>query len=362
MRDLAYPEVRLRWCRAAVLALLRRWGIYFGAGILILGGFSNGAVSAMAAIAAWSVLPLFHAASQAGWLAALVAALHGLIGAVVLWALRPVLWSRDWSEVERALPIRPAERRRSDLVVLLIGLCPLWVLYAAGAANLSLSAALHPVLTRALTMLVVSMAVSLSAGFAMLQRMRQPPRSLRRATAPARKPGSVIRRTSTLQALSLKPLWRGPAQRLARLLLLGGTALLAPAAGLWLWGERAGWWLAGFALMSLALTTRLQSLADSDLAPLHEAALPLPLSATALRRTRQLIVWSPLPPALAVLMAALLHGPHAPRPVLLMAYAAACLAASAAQVLARGKSPETQVSRWLLSLVLMIALASEVLP
>ncbi|HMC16940.1 MAG TPA: hypothetical protein VKI18_14980 [Albitalea sp.] len=359
--SLSYAEVRSRWCRAALLALLRRWGIYLAAGVLILGGFSNGALSSMSALAAWSVLPLLHAAASSPWLAALVAVAHGLVGAVVLWGLRPLLWPRHWAEVERALPLRAAERRRSDLTVLLFGLAPLWAVYAAGTARwlLDLPAWLPPVLARAAAMLALSMALSVAAGLAMLHRMRRPPPALRRRPHRATYATAIMRGTTPLQALTLRPLWRGPAQRLARLWLLGAAALFGVAAALWRWGEAAPWWLAAFAALSLLLTSRLRSLAETDLAPLHDAAAPLPLRREVLRWSRHGVVLSPLPPALAAIVIALLHGPRDVRPAVLAAYGVTCVAASVVQVVWPGRVAESQVSRWLLSLVLMLALASE---
>ena len=89
-----------------------------------------------------------------------------------------------------------------------------------------------------------------------------------------------------------------------------------------------------------------------------EACAWLPLSPAALQRGRDLLCLLPLLPAGAVLAIGLRDAAF--RPAVLAAYLLACVGACTWQVLSRTTEPADQSSRWLFSLVLCLALASEV--
>jgi hypothetical protein len=367
---LTYTRVRLRWCLSALLALLRRWGIYLIVGVLVLGSSGNGAIAAMAGMTGWSVLPLMRASREPVWWMPLIAAAHSLAGAVVMWGLRPVLWSRSWAEAENALPIDPREQRRSDVLVATLGLMPLFGAYVAGAF---VWVGKSPPWMQGGWMLAffglaLSMLMSACWGALILRSMRRSPRmsAARRVRKTVIK--APLESLSAITALVVLPLLRGPANRAGRLLVAGTLALLLVDAALARWTGLAAWWLAGFAALAFALTTRLNGVLTADLAPVHLACTPLPLSMQMLLRTRRTTALLPQLVGQAVLLAALVPSRHAVRPAVLAAYMLAAVAGAAHQVIAttsidgpREQDPANRVSAWLFILVLLVALASEVI-
>lgn len=370
---LSYTRVRLGWCLAALIGQLRRWGIYLGVGVVVLGGTGNGAVAAMSGLTAWSVLPLIRVSQEPfGW-TPLVAAAHSLAGALVVWGLRPLLWSRAWNEAERALPIAPAQRRLSDLLVVTLGLAPLFGAYVAGTV---VWIGKSPAWMQGgwaswasfFVGLLMSMTLSVAWGGLILSSMRRPLRSgpagrlLRTASAPAR------RGLSPFSAVVVLPLLRGPADRAGRLLLASVVALLLVDAALWRWPGLAAWWLAAFAALALVLTTRLNSVVTSDITPLHLACTPLALAPATLLRARRVVALLPQFVGQAMLLVALVPVRHAVRPAVLVAYMLAAIAGAIHQVVTttaieglREHDPAHRVSIWLFTLVLLVALASEVI-
>lgn len=161
-------------------------------------------------------------------------------------------------------------------------------------------------------------------------------------------------------------LWRGPARRTGVTALLGSMVLacwalagaaLGPASGLAAW---QGWWLAGFAGLGLIVSTRVNQLSRAEYQPLIEACAALPLSRKALSARRA--SWALLPLGLPLaLLAALLPWPGVRTPVAL-AYLAANGAASAWEVAVPSTDPAARASRWGFWLVLLVALASAVMP
>jgi hypothetical protein len=49
---LTYHRTRLQWCAAALWRLLRQWLVYLVIGLVLLGAFSAGATTSMAALVA----------------------------------------------------------------------------------------------------------------------------------------------------------------------------------------------------------------------------------------------------------------------------------------------------------------------
>lgn len=371
----SYSQIRLAWCRTALISLMRRWGIYVLVGLLVLGGAGSSALAAITALAAWSVLPLFQAAQQSIGQAFVLTLVYALVGGMLVWGLSPVLWPRAWAEAERALPIVEREQRRSDLTVVLLGLTPLFAVYFVGTAIWLVKAPawFRPVRSWAMMMLFASMALSLTLGVAVLWWRRGLPatstpvwtgRKGRRRVA-----SSTRRQTlSIAMALVPLPLWRGPAQRCGRFLLVSLLALLACEAALMAWPLYASWWLAAFAALAQALTTRLNVLVVTELGALHGACAALPVSNRWLQVARRTVAMAPLLTGLALLPTALAYSPVALQTTVWMAYLVALPLGNMALVAASGAQPKVQrsedaaarVSWWLVVLVLSLALASEV--
>ena len=379
--------MRLRWCAAALRAFTARWGIYGLVAAILMGAGSDSPVASVAGLAAWTVLPLFSAASQPLALAAVVL-LQSALGGVLVWAMRPLLWNARWRAVERALPIPGSALRRSDASVVALGLLPLLALYSIGGAAwwLQRPAWLLPWAWQAGAGWIVMVAGSWLAGWAVMQAWRRAgprplrPRApasvvvLRTGTAPftgvsagsrARHVAPLVPRRPQAWAWALA-LWRGPARRTGVTALLGSAGLAAwalagaawgPASGLAAW---QGWWLAGFALLGLIVSTRVNQLSRAEYQPLIDACAVLPLSPAGLQRRRA--AWALLPLGLPLaLLAALLPWPAVRLP-LAVAYLAANGVASAWEVAVPGADPAARASRWGVWGVLLLALASEVMP
>jgi hypothetical protein len=351
--------MRLAWCRRTLLALARRWGVY---ALVVLMGISAGAVGALqiaAAIAAASVLPLFRAVTQTLPLPVFGTAAQALVGAALVWVLRPLLLPQRWLEAERALPLPQPVQRRSDALLVALALLPLWGLYAAGAASVlgQDPAWLRPHRGAALGALVLAGCGSVALGVLLLQGRRRAPRYRLRAG----RTGSTGGKRRWPLVLLLLPLWRGPARRLGALLAASALLLLLPVAGLVLWPQGGGWWLAALAAAGFLLSGRAALLVREEIGPLLAAASMLPLPPRTLARRAALLPLLPLLPAQAALPAWLLAAGPPVRPGVLLAYGLAAFGAAAWQAQAPAAQDQTAGARWLLLLALQVALASEVL-
>lgn len=374
--NLSYGQVRLAWCRMALVSLIRRWGIYVLVGLLVLGGAGSSAVAAMTAFAAWSVLPLFQSALQPIGRAFLMTFGYALVGGMVVWGLSPVLWPRAWAEAERALPIVEREQRISDLIVVLLGLTPLFAVYFAGATIWLVKAPawFQPVQSWALGMLFTSMALSIVFGVAIVARRRglaansTPAWTGRKCHRPALHASSKQQTLSSAVALVVIPLWRGPAQRSGRFFSLSFLALMSCVASLMVWPMYAPWWLAAFAALAQVLISRLNVLVSTELGPLHDACAALPISGLWLQSARHVVVMAPLIISQTMLLMTLTYSPVAIKSAVWVTYLVALplgnmalVAASSARTdMQRSADAAARVSWWLLVLVLFLALASEV--
>jgi hypothetical protein len=365
---LGYHAMRMRWCRAALWAFVRRWAVYLVVAAVVFAagmpGGVGGALGAVQGLCAWLVLPLFHAMTEPAWIVPAVV-LHALAGAGLVQGMRPLLWPSRWAAAERALPIDAAETLRSDARVVPMGLLPWMLPCGLGAQALLAShpAWLQPVRGRAVLALVVALAGSVLLGVAMLQWLRRAPRPVAaqaRELAPSlpRAVASIAHAGWPL-ALIGWPLWRGPAKRSGRLLAAGALVLCAPAIGLVQWPQAGGWWLAAYAGGAFGIVTRLNGLARLELTPLLDACLPLPLSPAALQRGRAALALVPLALSGVVLLVALAQVPV--RSWVLLGYALACAASCAVEVASAPADAAEKASRWLFCLALMFALGSEVM-
>lgn len=373
LSPLGYPALRLRWCRVAVLAFLRRWGVYGVVAAALFGAGSNSPIDSAAAVAAWLVLPLFRLASQPAALLGM-ALLQSALGGALVWAMRPLLWPASWGAAERGLPIPRRDLLRSDLAVVALCLLPLGLLYALGAATwlLQRPAWLMPWRGAALLALVAVALGSVAAGVLVLQVVRRP-RVAALAAGPrprlAPVPGAAVagnpRRgmaapVGPAWALLALPLWRGPARRSGRALLAGALALVALAIGLHLAPSAlAGWWLAAFAALGMLVTTRVNNLSRAELLPLILACASLPLAPRRLQRQRAWLALLPCALGLGVLALALPW--QAARGPVAVAFMTVCLAVNAVEVTVVSADATHRSSRWLFLLALMVALASEVM-
>jgi hypothetical protein len=373
---LSYHRIRMLWCRVALLRLLRQWLVYLVIGLVLLGAFSAGGTTSIAAMVAWSVLGLFHATSQGIGPGLVAAALHALVGLGVILALRPVLWSVQWAQAEQALPLTQRQRLASDAAVVALALLPLYVIYAAGAATWLTPppAWLRDAKWTALMILTLSMVLSYLAGVGVLQHMRRPTAARHRYPALALQ---VAARPSKRQhptwALMYWPLVRGPAQRSGRW-LVGLTLTLL---GLELALVCARWRLAGvdgvlwcmflWSLVSMAGSSRLHALIQRELAPLHAACTQLPLSQQRLLWLRRGLGLLPLVFGLCAMPLALTLGTWPVRHTVAALYLLASLLGHAWQFDAPRPTrqvnlqiqSQNQAVRWVLTLVLLLALASE---
>lgn len=388
-QPLRYTAVRARWCARAMAAFLRRWGVYAVVTALLFGAGSSSAFASVGAVAAWSVLPLF---SQAGapltWLAGVAA--HCVLAGALVWGMRPLLWPARWAAAERALPIAPAQRWLADTAVVAVGLLPLGLLYGAGAWVWwqRQPAWLVPLRAPAAAAMAAVLVGSVAVGVLVLQwaRRRAAPAVGRRSQVPVAAGPALGRRAGVhagvhadgptgslsawhlgrpgplarIGALWLWPLWRGPARRTGATALAGMAVLGAGAGLLAMHPAAAGWWLAALAAAALLLTTRLQALASLEFAPLLSACAVLPLAPQRLRWQRAALVLMPSALGLAA-SAAALPWPQA-RPLVALAYALAWGAAHAAEVAWADQVPADKAARWVVSLVVLLALASEVVP
>jgi len=357
---------------------VQRWGVYGGVLVAVVvgtaGSVADGAL-VFAGVVAWTVLPLWHALAVTPWTWGLVAlGLQAAIGIGLLRAMRPLLWPMAWRDSENALPLARSETLRSDVVVCSVALLPWWLLQAlGGVAVWSQSPAWQvPVRWPLAAALGLVQLAALAGGVRGLQQARSVPGLNRRrgdgagAAVEARRWARPITRIPWPSALLLRPLWRGPAERLGRL-LTGGTLALGLFTAAMVWRPAwAPWWLAAWSVCALVLVARLNTLSLQSLAPLLQAAADtLPLSAASLERARRVLVLSAAGLSAITLLAGLCWGlpPGALRPAVLVAWCAV-----AAALLWWGTGParapsdaQATASAWLLGLVLMLALSSEIL-
>jgi hypothetical protein len=363
---LNYSAMRLRWCGLALRDFLRRWAIYAVVGAAVASAGAVGWHHIIAAVSAWFVMPLFYAASQGAWLAVALP-VQVLFGTACVWAARNLLWPPHWAESERALPIARAQLLRSDATVVLIALIPLFLLYVIGAASLLGHKAdwLMPVRGRAVSALLLAALLTVVAGVALLQRLRLP----RFAGVQLLKPGAlrpaplhVFGKLRWPLALIAWPLWRGPARRTGFAWAAGAAALLVPAPALVVVGHGEPWFMAGASLLCLMVATRVNALARIEFAELFAAALMLPLAQAPLQHARAALGLLAVVPGLLALCATAqwLHAPGL-RPAVLWAWPLACLAVCFFEVQSQPAEASNKAGRWLLSLVVCVCLATEVL-
>jgi hypothetical protein len=368
---LSYLRVRLLWSGQALRAWLKRWGLYALVLAAAFGGGVAGGAGAVGALAAWTVLPLCRAVAPGPWSAWALPALaaQALVGVALLRAMRPLLWLAPWRLAERALPLARARRWQADLLLLALASLPWWALQGLGAAVLfgHGPAWLRPARGAAAAALLLAQGLALAVAAWQLQRARRVPGLAGRARRAV--PPGPARRSPALSvgwrlALLWWPLWRGPAQALGRWLgggaLVMSACLLLPGPG----GQLASEALALWTVIALAWLARAQALSQLGLAPgLAAAAASLPLRRQTLDRGRRVLLLAPLWASGLGLagVVAWQWSPGQGRPWVLAAW---CLGvAGMSGALSRSGRPEPMAAavRWLLGVVILLALAMEVL-
>jgi hypothetical protein len=377
-----YARARLGWSRVALSDLARRWAIYLLVGLAAGGAFSVGAGDSVQALAAWAVLPLVGNVAQP-WPTALGrSGLQALAGIGLVAALRPCLVPRHWGEIEAALPIAAGQRWAMDVVLSALALALLFVVYGIGMAFWLIRdpAWLQGREAMAIAWVAGTALLSLTGGATVLQQARaawlRADSGLRPAAgrwlASRPPPASAARDQPAAatwpavpwwQALWWWPLWRGPSPCLGRLTLLGVAALLVANALLLFRPAAVGWVLGGFAAPMWLLSTRMVSVACEDFAPLVQACDSLPLDGTRVERWARTGAVLPMLLGVALLCAQVTGGVALFRPPVLLLFAAAC-SGGAAWLVTRPTmgDPQERAAGWLLVLVGILALASEVQP
>jgi hypothetical protein len=365
-----YGAVRLAWCKAALANLIRRWGVYMVIAAVVLGGTDPQAAAALL------LAPLFLSVQQTTIQSLLVCSLYALGGGVLSWLTSPLLWSKTWAEAERVLPLDPAETLRSDIVVVLLGLTPVLLLYLAGTLIwfVKSPAWFEQVWGRCVLLLLAAALADVALGVAMLRYRRRLPKN----AASARVFRSVWRRAgiagqdfpaqSRAKVLLLWPMLHGPARRTGRFLLSTALSLAVCDVALAVDSQHSFWWLAAFAVLAQAQTSRLMVLVNAELGALHQACTVLPLGVRWTTVARYVVAMLPLGAAWLLLVAVLSVRAAFPQ-ISLMLYLAVQIAGNLILIVAlssRAFAAQSSTAAklaiwWLLILVLSLALASEVL-
>jgi len=354
---LSLPQLRWRWSRQALLALLRRWAAFLAVVAAVLGSF-------VSTLIGWPALPLFWA-MQAGtppWLGLAALLGHALPGLLLAWGLREALLPTRWIPFERALPLRRAQMLRADLLVIALALLP-WAslnLISFAAWRAASPAWMQGLWPQAMLGFVLSLLLSAGGALALMQRRRRPGAPARRVQEAL--PPAGRRAVSTWAALLWLPLWRGPARPVLHGLLAAMLGLALCLVAAWRFPAHAAWALAFSTLLTQGFSARLQAQARQCYAPLQAACAMLPLGPRAW--SLRLYALALLPALAAWLGWAMLLalgpwslGPRATPAFFIAAAAAPALALWRPEAL----SPEARAGRWLLSWGVWVALASEVI-
>jgi hypothetical protein len=284
------------------------------------------------------------------------------------------------------LPIPQAATLRSDLLVVLLTLLPVGLLLAVSTAAVlgHHPVWLRPTQGRALAALALASAGAVVLGVAVLQAGRRPAGLWARwrvakgpaaglhgadggasAEQPTRAGLTPLRSLGPLRwplALLALPLWRGPARRTGRALLIGSAAMALPALGLVVLRHGETWCLAAGALLALLVATRVNHLARLETAELFDACRGLPLAAAPRQHARAALgLLAVLPGIVGLCAAALGLRSHGLRVPVLAAWALACLGGCTVEVLAAPADAAAKAGRWLFTLILCVCLATEVL-
>lgn len=365
---LDYDAMRMLRLRAALLAFARRWGLYLATGLVVFGAGSNAPVAIGAALVGALVWPLRHAAAHGLEIVPVVVG-YAVVGAGPVLLSRTLWCPRGWAHAEHALPIDPADVRRSDRRFAWRVTAVWQTLLAAGAVGLAVgdSATATPIV-RAVAVVgwAASFAGSTMLSVAWMGWVRRRPRPTRRRMSTKVdercRSNRVFVATGATRALVVAPLSRGRAPRSAATFAVG-VALASAAATSSRWSAASlPWSLAAFAAIGLTTTGMLRAATLRELQPLWRAPRALPIDTGRCERARLAVVL--LPTVVGTIAAALSAATVAGvRPGAVAAFAATIAVASAIEATTSPTMPaQDRAARWVLLLAAALACASETLP
>jgi hypothetical protein len=366
-----YARVHATACVAVLRRWLGRWAVFTAVAALVAsaGAGLDTALATVAALAAWTALPLARgAAAGGGWLPLAVLG-SAAVGWALLVTMRHALWPAAWREAERALPLAPRQTRSSDLRVVAMAALPWALLQAAGMAVWLLQRPAWLVGHEAALLAagVVAGLLTLGGGLALQRARRRGAPWWRKPGVdtdqpPAATPPLRLRRTGLPAWVLLGwPLVRGVAPRSAQHagLTLAAAALVAAAAA---WRPAwTGLWLALQALIVQVAVSRARGLAALELHPLGRACAALPIAPWRWRAGLDLTCAAPALLGAAAVAAVVMGCAASLRvPVLLGWWAWLGLSATL-DLRVPTADASVQAARWLFLLVVAVALGSEVL-
>lgn len=367
-----YSQIRLAWLKTSLKNFVRRWAIYVAIGLAVLGGGFIG----MVALAAWSVTPIFYAPLQSMLICILISLGYGVLGGIVVFGLSPLLLPRKWIEIERCLPIEASDRLRSDLTVVCLGLTPLLAIYFLGTVIwlVKFPFWLQEIWVKSISVLLASIGISFFLGHEILK--------FRRGTITFSNfnfsfrianclPGYLSDKHAYLSysmALVVLPLIRGTANRSARLFGLILTVLVGSVVILLLFPKWASWTLVTFAVLSQIMVTRLNVVVKEETAHLVEGCAFVPISPNWIKKALRVLVMLPLLLGIVILMIAIIFGGIPVKLMVLSIFLLFIFLGNLSLVVASSNPPSlmlkedpiANVSWWLLTLLISVALATEV--
>jgi hypothetical protein len=372
---LTYRQVRLQWCRSRLVAFCRKWAIYIAALLFMCAAGSNSFVTTFLAVLSATAYPFIWAGDLEIPARCAIVIAYGVTGLGLCWAMRPILWPTHWRDAEWAFPIKPSEKTLVDLQVISFCLLPYYGVLAVGLAIWMLQTAV-PFSSRLQALFEISVAAALSVGSALVlvSVLRKAGRNstwtigIRSRAASALKLPGKLRTIPVWRALIFLPLWRQAGRRgywltLASLGLPGIPLILmrTPAA--------TPWGLAILATLLFALTSRLNAVLASDIAPLHAGCAGLPIAPGRLLRMRRMVGLAPAIAGTGSVLLMLFCAEGSLRAQVVLWYLVVVLASNAWQVACASSqhqwyqemNPFNRAAAWVILLVLQIAMASETL-
>lgn len=169
-------------------------------------------------------------------------------------------------------------------------------------------------------------------------------------------------------ALVVLPLIRGTANRSARLFGLILTVLVGSVVILLLFPKWASWTLVTFAVLSQIMVTRLNVVVKEETAHLVEGCAFVPISPNWIKKALRVLVMLPLLLGIVILMIAIIFGGIPVKLTVLSIFLLFIFLGNLSLVVASSNPPSlmlkedpiANVSWWLLTLLISVALATEV--
>lgn len=346
--------MRVAQCRAVLVDFIRRWVVYL---LVVLTVFGAGAY-------ALSAIPLLWALSNAPS-ALWILPVYSAAATACLALCEPMLWSAQLAEEERFIPIPVLTSVRSDLVLGLWALTPLWAVLCAGVwatftkhppwltttpgvafGGLALTGSFGAVLW-AIRMRWVRKRSARKAALAPLDRLKQ-------------KSGTTeTPLVSVVRAGTWLPVWRGVTPWTRRGLLAGIVAHTCGAVAATCWPELASWWLAIVSVSTMSVVRWCSGAARREAQHILAEARFLPISVRSIEtHQRLLIALSCALSLLPMLSVVELTIPHHPTPWAL--YVSFTFVVWFLQLTVQPANPANMGFLWLVCSATLGALSSEV--